>query len=84
MEHQVRILKQILPSPLSFYGETKLTAENIIRTQCKKWSIIRTVLVYGIVHDMSRSNIVLWAKGALEKRQPLNIVHDQYRKPNTC
>ena len=69
------------PSPLSFYGETKLTAENIIRTQCKKWSIIRTVLVYGIVHDMSRSNIVLWAKGALEKRQPLNIVHDQYRSP---
>ena len=69
------------PSPLSFYGETKLTAENIIRTQCIKWSIIRTVLVYGIVHDMSRSNIVLWAKGALEKRQPLNIVHDQYRSP---
>jgi len=69
------------PNPLSFYGETKLKAENIIKNQAKKWSIIRTVLVYGIVHDMSRSNIVLWAKNALEKGQPLKIVDDQFRSP---
>ncbi len=30
---------------------------------------------------MSRSNIVLWAKNALEKRQPLKIVDDQFRSP---
>jgi dTDP-4-dehydrorhamnose reductase len=30
---------------------------------------------------MSRSNIVLWAKGALEKKQTLNVVNDQYRTP---
>ena len=69
------------PNPLSFYGETKLKAENIVKNQAKKWSIIRTVLVYGIVHDMSRSNIVLWAKNALEKGQPLKIVDDQFRSP---
>jgi len=33
------------------------------------------------VHDMSRSNIVLWAKGALEKGQPINVVNDQVRSP---
>ena len=30
---------------------------------------------------MSRSNIVLWAKSALEKRQKLTIVNDQFRSP---
>ncbi len=69
------------PEPLSYYGETKLAAENMVRNQCDKWSIARTILVYGIVHDMSRSNIVLWAKGALEKGQPVNVVNDQVRSP---
>lgn len=69
------------PNPLSFYGKTKLEAEKIIRAKSNKWSIIRTILVYGIVHDMSRSNIVLWAKNALEKGQPLKIVDDQFRSP---
>lgn len=69
------------PEPLSYYGETKLAAENMVRNQCDKWSIARTILVYGIVHDMSRSNIVLWAKSALEKGQPINVVNDQVRSP---
>ena len=69
------------PNPLSFYGKTKLEAEKIIRAKSNKWSIIRTILVYGIVHDMSRSNIVLWAKNALEKGQPFKIVDDQFRSP---
>ena len=69
------------PNPLSFYGESKLLGENIVTEKCKKWSIARTVLVYGLVHDMSRSNIVLWAKGALEKKQEITVVDDQYRTP---
>jgi dTDP-4-dehydrorhamnose reductase len=69
------------PNPLSYYGWSKLEAEKIIQSQCKKWSIARTMLVYGIVHDMSRSNIVLWAKGALEKGEPINVVNDQFRSP---
>ncbi|PCJ64177.1 MAG: NAD(P)-dependent oxidoreductase [Bacteroidetes bacterium] len=69
------------PNPLSYYGESKLKAETIIRKTCHKWSIARTVLVYGIVHDMSRSNIVLWAKGSLEKGQPIKVVDDQFRSP---
>lgn len=69
------------PEPLSYYGETKLASENIVMHQAKKWSIARTILVYGIVHDLSRSNIVLWAKGALEKGNPINVVNDQVRSP---
>ncbi len=69
------------PNPLSYYGETKLRAEEVIKNSKAKWAILRTIIVYGIVSDMSRSNIVLWAKGALEKGNPLNIVNDQWRMP---
>lgn len=69
------------PSPLSYYGLSKLKAEKIVLDSALEASIIRTVLVYGIAEDMSRSNIVLWAKGALEKGGPINVVDDQFRSP---
>lgn len=67
--------------PLSYYGLSKLKGEEIVKTHCEKWALLRTVLVYGVVHDMSRTNIVLWAKGALEKGQTINVVDDQFRTP---
>jgi len=70
-----------IPNPLSYYGETKLAAEEVVKQATCPWVIIRTILVYGIVADLSRSNIVLWAKNALEKGQPLNVVNDQWRMP---
>lgn len=69
------------PNPLSYYGLSKLKGEEIIQKTCTNWAILRTVLVYGVVNDMSRSNIVLWAKGALEQKKTLNIVDDQFRTP---
>src|SRR5690606_6716309 len=69
------------PNPLSLYGQSKLDAEHLIQASRCKWAILRTILVYGVVADMSLSNIVLWAKGALEKGQPLNVVNDQWRMP---
>lgn len=67
--------------PLSYYGWSKLKGEDMVKTHAGSWAILRTVLVYGVVHDMSRSNIVLWAKGALEKGQTINVVDDQFRTP---
>ena len=46
-----------------------------------KWAIARTVLVYGIVDNMSRSNIVLWVKQNLEQKKTINVVDDQFRTP---
>lgn len=69
------------PNPVNYYGESKLKGEEIVKNAKCPWSILRTVLVYGVADDMSRSNIVLWAKGALEKGAPLNIVDDQFRTP---
>ncbi|MDF3079246.1 MAG: NAD(P)-dependent oxidoreductase [Sphingobacteriaceae bacterium] len=70
-----------VPNPLSYYGTTKLQAEELVKQATCKWTIVRTVLVYGIVSDISRSNIVLWAKGALEKGQPIKVVSDHWRTP---
>lgn len=69
------------PNPLSYYGRSKYKAEKIIQNSSGKWTIIRTILVYGILADMSRSNIVLWAKSSLEKGVPINVVNDQWRMP---
>jgi dTDP-4-dehydrorhamnose reductase len=73
--------EEALPNPVSYYGETKLQAEERVKKFGGKWTILRTILVYGIVNDLSRSNIVLWAKNALEKREPINVVNDQWRMP---
>lgn len=67
--------------PLSYYGNAKWKGELIVQASKLNWAILRTVLVYGIVDNMSRSNIVLWAKGALEKGNPINVVDDQFRSP---
>lgn len=69
------------PNPLSYYAETKLEAEKIVQASSLFWSIARTVLVYGIVDNMSRSNIVLWVKQSLEQGKTINVVDDQFRTP---
>lgn len=74
-------LEEDSPKPVSYYGESKLAGERLTEMMNGKWTILRTILVYGILKDLSRSNIVLWAKGALEKGDPLNVVNDQWRMP---
>lgn len=69
------------PNPLSYYAWSKNESEKIVMASAVRWAIARTIIVYGIADNMSRTNIVLWAKGALEKGEPLNIVDDQFRMP---
>lgn len=69
------------PNPISYYGESKLAAEEIVKRSKAKWAILRTVLVYGIVHDYGRSNIVLWVKNSLEAKKTIQVVNDQFRTP---
>ncbi len=75
------LLETEKPNPLSYYGLSKLKGEEEVINNSNSWAILRTVLVYGIVSDMSRSNIVLWAKGALESGKTINVVADQFRTP---
>ena len=69
------------PNPLSYYGESKLAAEVAIQKSNIDWAILRTVLVFGVTKDMSRSNIVLWVKKSLEEGNVINVVNDQWRTP---
>jgi dTDP-4-dehydrorhamnose reductase len=69
------------PNPLSHYARTKLEAEKIVQASRLDWSIARTMLVYGIVDNASRSNIVLWARQNLEQGKTINVVDDQFRTP---
>jgi len=59
----------------------QLAAEQLIMKSDLRWAILRTVLVYGITSDMSRTNIVLWAKESLEQGKPIRVVNDQWRTP---
>lgn len=73
-------------NPLSFYGWSKYAAEKALINNAQtgtpiRWAIARTVLVYGIAHDMSRSNIILWVKNSLEAAKPIKVVTDQWRSP---
>ncbi len=68
-------------SPVNYYGESKLAAEQAVLNSKVTNSILRTVLVYGITNDMSRSNIVLWVKKSLEEGKTINVVNDQFRTP---
>jgi dTDP-4-dehydrorhamnose reductase len=70
-----------IPNPQSYYAESKLAAEKIVQASTLHWAIARTVLVYGIVDSMSRSNIVLWVKQNLEQGKVINVVDDQFRTP---
>ncbi len=69
------------PNPLNFYGKSKLEAEKILYQGSAKSAIVRTILVYGVAEKMDRSNIVLWAKQALENHKKIHVVSDQFRSP---
>ena len=70
-----------VPNPLSYYGLSKLKSEQLLQAHSVKWTILRTIIVFGVGKNLSKGNIVLWAKGALEKGDPLNIIDDQFRAP---
>ncbi len=73
--------EEATPKPISYYGSSKLAAERTLMKSKIKWAIARTVLVFGIAEDMSRTNIVLWVKKSLEDKKTIQVVNDQWRSP---
>ncbi|MCX7743145.1 MAG: SDR family oxidoreductase [Flavobacteriales bacterium] len=70
-----------LPNPLSYYGKCKWEAEQIVMKLKTPWTIIRTILVFGVIDQGSRSNVVLWVKNSLEQGKKIYVVNDQFRTP---
>ena len=69
------------PNPVNFYGESKYEVEKLLEQSELDYAIARTVLVYGVAHSLSRSNIVLWVKNKLENGEAIRVVNDQWRTP---
>lgn len=69
------------PHPLHYYALSKWEGEKIVMASKVKWSILRTIIVYGVVDGNTRSNLVLWVKNNLEKKQKINVINDQFRAP---
>jgi dTDP-4-dehydrorhamnose reductase len=69
------------PNPQSFYAQSKYDSEQLVVNSGLKWTIIRTIIIYAVIDDVSRSNLVLWTKNSLEKKQNINVINDQFRSP---
>lgn len=69
------------PNPINYYGLSKLKSEKVIQKILIKYTILRTILVYGKVANMKSRNIVLWVKESLENKTLIRIVNDQFRMP---
>jgi dTDP-4-dehydrorhamnose reductase len=70
------------PSPLSVYARSKVDAERfLLNDTYLNYSIVRTIIVFGVANNLTRTNIVSWAKDALSKGQEMRIIDDQFRAP---
>lgn len=70
------------PNPVNFYGRTKLASENAVRQLgLQRWSIVRTILLYGTAPYLNRPNFVLWVVDRLSQGRSIQVVTDQFRSP---
>jgi dTDP-4-dehydrorhamnose reductase len=69
-----------IPSPVNYYGKTKLEAEEAVKEYEQDWAIVRTLLVYG-APPSGRGNFLTVVKDKLEKGEEYRVVDDQVRTP---
>ncbi len=68
------------PSPLNYYGRTKLASENVLRGAGIRHAIVRTMILYGCGIDV-KPNFALWVLYNLSSGKKINVVVDQYGQP---
>lgn len=69
-----------LPSPLGYYGRSKLASENLLVASNLEHAVVRTMVLYG--HGMEvRPNFVTWLINMLKKGERVTIVTDQFGNP---
>jgi dTDP-4-dehydrorhamnose reductase len=69
-----------IPSPVNYYGQTKLEAERAVMQYEYPWAIARTVLLYGR-SVRPRQQLLTIVKEKLERGESYNVVDDQWRTP---
>lgn len=69
-----------IPHPISYYGRTKLAAENALRTSGTKHTIVRTNVLYGS-SIYGRPDFASWVIENLAGKKEIRVVTDQYNNP---
>ena len=64
------------PNPISFYGRSKLAAENALTTSGVDYAIVRTMVLFGLGVNI-KPNFALWMIDKLKAGESINIVDDQ-------
>lgn len=69
------------PHPLNYYGETKLAAEQKVKSLAALHTIVRPVFIYGKVWEGMRPSFLHWVKNNLKDGKTIKVVSDQLRTP---
>jgi dTDP-4-dehydrorhamnose reductase len=72
--------EQSRPSPLGYYGKSKLAAENALLGSSVSALLLRTQVLYGTGYEL-RPNFVSWVLDRLERNEPVKVVDDQIGNP---
>ena len=70
-----------LPSPINFYGYTKLKAEEQIKKILNEYCIARTSVIYGSTPAAGKINFALWLINKLKNKEPTKVFTDQWNSP---
>jgi dTDP-4-dehydrorhamnose reductase len=71
--------EQAVPSPINYYGKSKLAGENVCTSGTSQSTIVRTCLVYGPPSE--RPDFVQWVIEACSSKTPVRVVNDQFAQP---
>lgn len=69
------------PSPINYYGYTKLKAEEVVKRFLTEYCIVRTSVIFGSRPAAEKINFVLWVLESLRQGKRINIVTDQINSP---
>ncbi|MCF8306989.1 MAG: dTDP-4-dehydrorhamnose reductase [Ignavibacteriales bacterium] len=68
------------PSPINYYGRTKLASENLLFSSDIKYTLIRTNILYGNTGS-GKVDFVTWVVKQIRAGNKINIVDDQIGNP---
>jgi dTDP-4-dehydrorhamnose reductase len=68
-------------NPINYYGYTKLQAELLVKKMEGDWVVARPSVIYGSVPAAGKINFALWLINKLQKKEPVNIITDQWVSP---
>jgi dTDP-4-dehydrorhamnose reductase len=70
-----------LPSPLSYYGYSKLKAEELVQDTSEEFCVARPSVIYGAKPAAGKVNFALWLLDKLKNGEKATVFVDQWNSP---